>query len=248
MVYETRTVKPVITNHDLFCQIHIPLNAGGASAVRIFAGFSTVHAGDMALTNNGTRDHLFRILGMEDKRLFSLAQSHSRSVRTCTDNSPPVEEGDGAVTRSLDRVLSVTVADCLPIYLFDRRTGVFALVHSGWKGTGIAVDGIDIMEREYGCSLEDIEALIGPGIDDCCYNVPEERARHMESAGNNVVARRNGQFYLSLRNANCNLLNARGVRRISVVDLCTSCSLDLGSFRRQGPASFTRMVALMGYY
>jgi hypothetical protein len=29
------------------------------------------------------------------------------------------------------------VADCLPIFVYDRRGGAFALLHSGWKGTGI---------------------------------------------------------------------------------------------------------------
>ena len=236
------------TDHDFFCKVNMPFCSEVAAEQSISVGFSTIHAGDLALGHDKARNRLFRNLGIAEGRVFSLMQSHGKIVHMYDCNSGVVGNGDGAVTSVRSAVLSITVADCLPIFLFDASKQVFSIVHSGWKGTGIAGNAVAIMVREYNCSLTEIEAVIGPGIGECCYNVPESRARRMETFGEGVTLLRDGEFYLSLQNANINLLKKHGIVKISVIDHCTSCSGFLGSFRRQGRESFTRMVAVIGYF
>jgi YfiH family protein len=147
-----------------------------------------------------------------------------------------------------DAVLSVTVADCLPVFLADRRTGAFGIVHSGWRGTGIVREALALMTTWFGSQPAEVAAVIGPGIGACCYTVPEERAvRFAAEYGSDTIQRgEDGTLRLDLRAANIHLLDGAGVQEIGVVTDCTSCSKKLGSFRRQGPAEYTLMLAWIG--
>jgi hypothetical protein len=150
-------------------------------------------------------------------------------------------------------LLAVTVADCMPIWLWDTDSGAYGLLHSGWKGTGILAVAVDAMARQFGARPSRIAAILGPSIGSCCYEVPDERAAIYEKEfGSETVlklARPDGTLSCRLDLGAANLRLARRLGLGTVIDArrCTACSSDLGSFRRQGPASFTRMLALCGY-
>jgi polyphenol oxidase len=235
---------------DSFCTIALFEAAGR----QLRAGISLARAGDMALSRRFShpfRARLLSDLGIPAERAFSVRQVHSQTVVVLKDEEPEAvaaREADGMITRSPDAVLTVTVADCLPIFLVDRASGAFALVHSGWKGTGIARKAVLALAETYGARAVDISAAIGPGIGPCCYTVPEERASGFAAQfGTNAVVRGpNGGPRLDLRRANIDMLQEAGVSDISVVTDCTCCTPSLGSFRRQGAAGFTLMLACIG--
>jgi len=218
------------------------------------AGISLAAAGDMALSRHRTLPWRSRLLvqrGIRPERLYGLRQVHSRRVQLI-DVQPAGDaaaiEADGLLTMRTDAVLSITVADCLPIFLADRGTGAFGIVHSGWRGTGIVREALTLMASRFGSRPAEIAAVIGPGIGACCYTVPEERAaRFAVEYGHETVLRdEKGTPRLDLRAANITLLQDAGVDEIRVVTDCTSCSEKLGSFRRQGPADYTLMLAWIG--
>jgi hypothetical protein len=157
-------------------------------------------------------------------------------------------EADGMITDGPDTVLSVTVADCLPIFLLDTASGAFGLVHSGWKGTGIVLEALRAMRARYGTLPRNVTATIGPGIGACCYRVAEERAAFFagQFGTATVVRHQDGRPSLDLREANIALLRTAGVEELTVVNDCTSCTEALGSYRRQGPESYTLMLACIG--
>jgi len=218
------------------------------------AGISFARAGDMDLAKRGDlscRARLLAALDVEPCRVRSVRQVHSRTVVRIDGSEPPdgpYLEADGMVSDRRDLLLTVTVADCLPIFLADRRTGAFALVHSGWKGTGIVVEAVRLMAAVYGARAADLAATIGPGIGPCCYTVPAERhERFRAEYGPRAVQRGlDGSFRLDLRAANAALLGREGVEEVVIVSDCTSCNPLLGSFRREGAAAFTRMLAFFG--
>jgi polyphenol oxidase len=228
------------------------LEAG--DGVRLCAGISFAAAGDMALSRRFShpfRARLLEELGVPPGKAFAVRQVHSRSVVVVGDEQPEElasREADGMITGRPDAFLSVTVADCLPIFLVDRATGAFGVVHSGWKGTGIAREALRGMGVAFGTRAVDIAAVIGPGIGACCYAVPEERAAGFAAQfGLGAVRRAAGEEpRLDLRRANIGVLRAEGVTDISVVTDCTRCTPFLGSFRRQGAADFTLMLAFIG--
>jgi YfiH family protein len=139
------------------------------------------------------------------------------------------------------------VADCLPILVYDRRGGAFALLHSGWRGTGIVTEGVRVLRERFGAEPDCLAAVIGPGIGACCYAVDAERAELFRRQFGEGTVREapDGRTFLDLRAANAVLLEAAGVREVHAAAECTACTAGLSSFRREGPG-FARMVAFIG--
>ena len=190
---------------------------------------------------------LLAAIGVETARARCLRQVHSRRV-VVVDGEPADDlaevEADGMVTARPDLLLTVTVADCLPVFLLDTASGAFGIVHSGWKGTGIVVDALRLMAARFGTRAGQVAAAIGPGIGACCYEVPAEDTEEFRARfGPHAVGR--GPAAGPAR-ANIALLSAEGVTSISVVEECTCCSPRLGSYRRQGATDFSRMLAFIG--
>jgi len=224
----------------------------GREGVR--AGLSLAAAGDMDLAKRSAaprRAKLLSLLGVAGERAYAVRQVHSRTVVLVDDRGPGAFlgiEADGFVTGRPDALLTVTVADCLPIYFLDPVTGAFGLVHSGWRGTGIAVEAVRMMAERFGARPADLQVTIGPGIGPCCYHVSRERCDAFAADfGEESVLRAGGEdFRLDLRSANLGLLRGAGVEDVAVVSDCTCCTPGLGSFRREGPGRFTRMLAFIG--
>ncbi len=219
---------------------------------------SRLEAGNMGPSyekSNHNRQNFFSIFGISSRRVKGLRQIHSRRIVIAdgVDSAEKksekyIEEGDGLLTASTDIVLSVTVADCLPIFLYHLSGKFYGVVHSGWQGTGIISDAVQEMNKRYDVPFEEIAVIMGPGIGVCCYKVDKERAALFHDRwGESSVSKKNG-FSLDLRQANINALNEYPLHSITVFDDCTCCDENFGSFRRQGPDRFSRMIALIGYF
>jgi YfiH family protein len=211
----------------------------------ISCGISSIYAGDMKYeSENKNRSVLFVELGLNPINVYGLKQIHSRNVLAVDSGNPPAVDADGMVTHDRNITLSVTVADCLPVFLLDVKSGIFGLVHSGWKGTGIAVNALFLMRECYGTNPSDVAAVLGPCIASCCYRVDEQRASVFEKDfGEESVRKTEGGYFLDLKRANISLLKNAGVKNIAVCGECTFCDERLGSFRREG-SRFMHMAAL----
>lgn len=156
---------------------------------------------------------------------------------------PLFENGvDGLVCGTDGLLLTVRMADCLPILLYDRRSGAVGAVHSGWKGT-IALIGAKAAEKMsilYNSRKSDILVSFGPSVGSCCYEVGEEFREAFISAHSDVLdcafERRDGRLYADMRRINRILLERAGIPpdNIAVFRPCTCCNPDLFfSYRRQ---------------
>ena len=214
------------------------------------------------------RLRLFARLGIDPARVYACRQVHSRRVVVVTGGAPADFAGleaDGLVTCAPGAWLAVTVADCLPIWLADRRGGRLrsagagrggrarALLHSGWQGTGIVREAVRLLRDELGVPPGALAATIGPGIGPCCYAVPRERFEAFRAEfGPQAVVEVPGEsdprlrWRLDLRAANLLLLEQEGVRDVRVVADCTACNPRLSSYRRDGAEGCGRMLALVG--
>jgi YfiH family protein len=212
-------------------------------------------AGDMRYGdgNNPARLALYRAVGLDPSRVAAFRQVHSRKVEEATPENIATaigREADGAYTGSREIALSVTVADCLPVFLYDMRSGARALVHSGWKGTGIALDALNAMAARYGTKPGNVAAVLGPCIQSCCYKVDDGRADAFEAEFGASSVRRDGKgAYLDLQAANVSLLSGAGVKNIAACGDCTFTDARLGSFRRENAGvdgkPYTLMAALL---
>jgi len=212
----------------------------------ISCGISSTFAGDMKYEkSNQNRQMLFAKLKLNPENVFGLKQVHSRLVVLVDSNNPPAHEADGMVTNDRGVSLSVTVADCLPVFLLDVKSGAFGLVHSGWKGTGIATNALNMMKEHRGTENSNIAAILGPCIGSCCYRVDAERAAIFEKEfGKESIRKTDEDFYLDMKAANIKLLSDVGVKNIAVCEDCTFMDERLGSFRREGK-QFSHMMALV---
>jgi len=73
---------------------------------------------------------------------------------------------DGAITKEKNLYLFMSIADCLPLILFDPVEKIIGLAHAGWKSTEekIAPKIVQKMIRESNCNLLNIYVGIGPAI------------------------------------------------------------------------------------
>jgi purine-nucleoside/S-methyl-5'-thioadenosine phosphorylase / adenosine deaminase len=91
-------------------------------------------------------------------------------------SQPAEHHGDALLTDQPLILLSVRVADCLPLLVADMRRRVIAAIHAGWRGMlgRIVEKSLGDMWRIYGCRPKDLRVALGPSIRACCYPVGEE--------------------------------------------------------------------------
>lgn len=150
---------------------------------------------------------------------------------------------DGHATDSAGVLLTVTVADCVPVYLIDPAGRRIALLHAGWRGTaaGVLQAGVELLQSR-GSAPADLLMHCGVAICGNCYEVGSEvfRALGLPPPG------AGGRGLLDLRAVLAGQGRSLGVSRISSSDLCSAHdSTDFFSHRASGGAD-GRMVAYLG--
>lgn len=147
------------------------------------------------------------------------------------------EPADGHVTQERGLGLSITVADCAPIFI-AHPSGAVAVAHSGWRGTEARI--IDQAIRLFGrvgLAPDELRVHIGPAICGRCYEVSADvRARLTGEASN-----RPGN--VDIRSLIAEQAREAGVTQISVSSSCTRC--DNGSFFSHRAGDTGRQIAVI---
>lgn len=228
-------------------------------------GMTFKSAGSMRFRWNETNVNRDAFLSRiaQGRQIAAVQLIHSKIVYAI-DDAEEVNglEGDGIITTNPKIMPVVTVADCMPVYIYEKNKGVFGVLHSGWKGTGIVKTAIEKAEKVYGARREDFFVVMGPHIHDCCYTVDEERAQYFRVnftpecvtpvkennqiiyAGNTTLGQpvavqkendSSRKYRLSLVKANLAVLREMGVPEGHIVAVkdCTCCNPQYGSFRRE---------------
>lgn len=153
-----------------------------------------------------------------------------------------VEGIDGWITTAPGILLTVTVADCVPVYLVAPGRGV-ALLHAGWRGTAgrILVRGIDRLQAQTGSVASDIIMHCGVGICGTCYEVGPE-----VMAGCGAPAEGPGPWHIDLRERLTAQAAALGISTITSSSWCSAHDqTDFYSHRASGGTD-GRMVGYIG--
>jgi purine-nucleoside/S-methyl-5'-thioadenosine phosphorylase / adenosine deaminase len=149
---------------------------------------------------------------------------------------------DALVSRTPNILLAVKTADCVPILLGDAKTGAFAAVHGGWRGTSssIVMRAIEQLQSEYGTRITDLRVAIGPAANSCCYEVGDEVIKvfkeRFPDSDHLFTPTREGHARIDLQAANRDQLMLAGVSpdRVHLAPLCTMDRTDLFfSYRRE---------------
>ena len=140
-----------------------------------------------------------------------------------TDNG---KESDGLITNLRNTPLLIFTADCVPVVFYDKKQGVVALAHAGWRGTygNIAEEMVNIMIDKYNCKVEDIKTIIGPSISVDNYEVSCDLIEKFSALEVQDYYKENdGKYYLDLWQLNKELLKKCGILEdnIKIIDFCT---------------------------
>ena len=129
-------------------------------------------------------------MGVPAHALARLTQVHGRATvvvdgRGRSVGTPPFPEADIALTGEQGLAIAVRAADCVPLLLADRRTGVVAAAHAGWRGLaqGVPRAAVDSLVGRFGSHPDDLVAAIGPSVGACCYEVGAEVRQAFVEAG-----------------------------------------------------------------
>jgi YfiH family protein len=172
-------------------------------------------------------------------------QVHSAEVRwhSALEAGWHVGDGyDGHLAAEPGLLLVVTVADCVPIYVVDRRGRGLGLLHAGWRGTaaGMLEAGVRALCERSGGDPMDLAVHLGVGICGECYEVGPEVAWAVRGEG----AR--GPVHLDLRAELAARARRLGVDEVTVSAFCSAHDGARFFSHRASQGDGGRMVAYLG--
>ena len=193
-------------------------------------------------------------------------QVHGADVRVVEklEDAKPAENELGdtiycdAILSAANGVLAgVKTADCVPWLIGDPKTGSFAAVHAGWRGTlaEIGVVAVKRLINEYKAEPKNLRVAIGASAGPCCYEVGSDVidafTKKFPNAEKLFTPTREGHALIDLLQSNQDQLIGAGVHpdRIHTAPVCTMCRTDLFfSYRREKSVNgkVGRLMAVIG--
>jgi YfiH family protein len=215
---------PAFDGYDL--DVVMTTRHGGVSA-GVYGSLNVgLHVGDEDDLVVENRRRAAGAIGAQLEDLVICNQTHGRGVhvatgadraRGTTSLRSAVDGIDALVTVKPGLVLTMMVADCVPIALYSPQAHVAAAVHSGWRGTVVRVTqaAVEAMVA-LGARPDDIVAGIGPAVAPARYEVgPEVMEAAVECFGGDTddVLRPNGdeKWLFDLWEANRRILIEAGL-------------------------------------
>lgn len=214
--------------------------------------FSSLNLGintdDEASHVDENRRRFFKALTADTFGFASSYQVHGTDVLHATE-SGRFTGYDALITNRPGLLVGVTVADCVPILIYDHEHQAVAAVHAGWRGTvgGIVTKTLLAMQQQFGTRGKQCYVYVGTCIDETTFEVGDEVARQFPPAfvqtdpGRQVTC-------ANLKAANVSLLAAFGIpaAQIDVSAFSTVLNNDEYFSYRAEQGKTGRMLAVIG--
>jgi copper oxidase (laccase) domain-containing protein len=173
-------------------------------------------------------------------------QVHGTAVRWqdgALDGMLRVEDVDGHATATHGVLLTLTVADCIPVYLAAPAHGAVALLHAGWRGAagGILTRGLDVLKERTGAAPADVVMHCGIGICGNCFEVGHEVLEAFGLRGDHP-----GKWAVDVRDQLLDEAAGAGVEEATSSEWCTMHDADHFYSHRASNGGPGRMVAYLG--
>jgi YfiH family protein len=191
-------------------------------------------------------------LGVDGAHLARVHQVHGASVVVRRADEPlrvadDLPQADIIVSDDSALALAIQSADCVPLLIADRRLGVVAAAHAGWRGMAARVPhvAVEALALHFGSQPRDLVAAVGPSISASRYEVGADVRECFSDAGFPASrlerwfadGDRPGHWYFDGCAAVRDQLTAAGVpaNQVHVAGLCTASDPELWcSYRRDG--------------
>ncbi len=213
----------------------------------IYLGISQKKDGPMK-SSLENRLSFFKQNKLDTKIIISASLAHENNaviVGNLTENIS-IPNCDALITNNKNHLLTITAADCLPIYFYDKNKNVVAIAHAGWRGVAskIVEKVINQFTNHYYSNIDDIEVFIGPHIKDCHFEVRDDVASQFQESD---LITKEDKIYINLSQIIKNQLTDLGVNNIETSEECTYCLPNkYFSYRRDNPEELETMIAYIG--
>lgn len=177
------------------------------------------------------RTHFANKLQIDEKNIIKLTQVHSDNIEIINDLSIK-SKADSLITNIKGICITVSLADCLGILVYDPINEVIAAIHSGWQGTKLDIVGKTIQKliTDFNSSSEDLLFYLSPSASVDNYEVGPEFLDFFP----NSVEIRNNKYYFDNRKTVINqILNKKcKFENITASEIDTISDLEMQSHRR----------------
>ena len=165
-------------------------------------------------------------------------QTHSNII-VDADSISSIVNADASYSNKIGTVCGVLTADCLPIFVCNKKGTAVGIAHAGWRGL---VGGIiESLIKSFDGNTEDLIVYLGPAISQLSFEVGSEvKSQYLSKNKNfeNCFTYLNNKYYLDLYYAATVVLKSFGISSISGGDRCTYKESDhFFSYRRDGKYS-----------
>lgn len=191
------------------------------------------------------------LLELDSKNIVRPYQTHTNNVKKVITEvgifPEELKDIDGLITQENNKILSLTFADCTPIYLYDKQKNIIGNIHSGWQGTikKIAKYAIIQMKKGFNSNPKDIICVIGPTIRKCHFEVQEDvksefynTFNYMKNIDKIIEFNKNtNSYFIDTVEINKELLKEEGILEDNIIDskICTCCNSSIiHSYRKEG--------------
>lgn len=233
----------------------------------LLAAISERKDGTMKVFNNIAKDapvllnreHFFLSLGIDPVAVATADLVHGNQVAVVksSDRGLLINGVDGLVTNVHKVFLSVTVADCVPVYLYDPKNRVVGIIHAGWRGLAneILPHTISTIQKAFGSKPNDMLAGIGPCICQSHYQVGSDMKRSFALILPQYILKqvmfeqKEGKILLDLKTIAKQQLLGVGLQERNI-EVSQECTFELSdkyfSYRRDKSDPVEAMVAVIG--
>lgn len=199
--------------------------------------------------NNENRSSFFEKNKINKDDIFSAEIIHGNKVEIVDRNFPKIIKGADALVTREKIFLSVTVADCIPIYFYDNKSNVVGIAHAGWRGItkGIIKNTLDKI-IEIGGTSDNINVILGPGLRACHFEIKEDILDNFRKWAEFII-RKDDKIFVDLFGIiKKELLNNKVLEK-NILDF-GECTFDnkekYFSYRRDRPEIIEAMIAVIG--
>ncbi len=224
-------------------------------------GYSKKDDGSMYLSANGfdpenvsNRRRFFSTEGHDGMPVIAAGLIHGTAISVVDLKSPVyISETDALVTDKPGILLSLTGADCFPVFFEDPYAGNIGICHAGWRGIlGGIVPGTAEALHTLGSDTKHIAVHIGSGICADHFEIGPDVVPFFESykeAIHHIGTGDDKKILVDLKRIIRRQLTDTGITEdhISDANECTYCLEETYySFRRDHPDTPQTQVAYIG--
>ncbi|OGZ17523.1 MAG: hypothetical protein A2V72_01800 [Candidatus Nealsonbacteria bacterium RBG_13_37_56] len=221
----------------------------------LIIGFSEKKDGPMK-NSVQNRKKFFNKLKIDKELIVRADLVHKNKVKLISkkDAGRLIEKTDGLITKEKNIFLTITTADCLPIFIYDPKKEIIGLIHGGWKSLAgnILKEAINKIINNFKSNPAHILIGIGPGISQCHFEIKNDLVRKWSDRtifAPGVILKEDNKKHLDLKKIAKLQLIELGIKEenIEISSECTFCLKDkYFSYRRDKPEQIKTMLAIIG--